>query len=47
MAEVLVVVEATSEFGVKKVTLELLTLARKLGGEVAAVVLGGPARPPR
>lgn len=42
MAEVLVVVEATGEFGVKKVTLELLTLARKLGGEVSAVVLGGP-----
>ncbi|WFE27201.1 electron transfer flavoprotein subunit alpha/FixB family protein [Solwaraspora sp. WMMD791] len=42
MAEVLVVVEATGEFGVKKVTLELLTLARRLGGEVAAVVLGGP-----
>ncbi|MDG4767331.1 electron transfer flavoprotein subunit alpha/FixB family protein [Solwaraspora sp. WMMD406] len=42
MAEVFVVVEATGEFGVKKVTLELLTLARKLGGEVCAVVLGGP-----
>lgn len=41
MAEVLVVVEATREFGVKKVTLELLTLARELG-EPAAVVLGGP-----
>jgi electron transfer flavoprotein alpha subunit len=41
MAEVLVVVEATKAFGVKKVTLELLTLARGLG-EAAAVVLGGP-----
>ncbi|GAB2917427.1 electron transfer flavoprotein subunit alpha/FixB family protein [Micromonospora polyrhachis] len=41
MAEVLVVVEATSAFGVKKVTLELLTLARDLGTP-AAVVLGGP-----
>jgi electron transfer flavoprotein alpha subunit len=41
MAEVLVVVEATQAFGVKKVTLELLTLARGLG-EPAAVVLGGP-----
>jgi len=41
MGEVLVVVEATSEFGVKKVTLELLTLARELGS-VCAVVLGGP-----
>ncbi|MFY1668949.1 electron transfer flavoprotein subunit alpha/FixB family protein [Plantactinospora sp. WMMB334] len=41
MAEVLVVVEATREFGVKKVTLELLTLARELGTP-AAVVLGGP-----
>ena len=41
MAEVLVVVEATQEFGVKKVTLELLTLARQLGTP-AAVVLGGP-----
>ncbi|MFC6017630.1 electron transfer flavoprotein subunit alpha/FixB family protein [Plantactinospora solaniradicis] len=41
MAEVLVVVEATREFGVKKVTLELLTLARELGSP-AAVVLGGP-----
>ena len=40
MAEVLVVVEATSAFGVKKVTLELLTLARELGTP-AAVVLGG------
>jgi electron transfer flavoprotein alpha subunit len=40
MAEVLVVVEATREFGVKKVTLELLTLARELGTP-AAVVLGG------
>ncbi|MFB9234180.1 electron transfer flavoprotein subunit alpha/FixB family protein [Plantactinospora siamensis] len=41
MAEVLVVVEATKEFGVKKVTLEQLTLARELGTP-AAVVLGGP-----
>jgi electron transfer flavoprotein alpha subunit len=41
MAEVLVVVEATREFGVKKVTLELLTLARQLG-TASAVVLGGP-----
>jgi electron transfer flavoprotein alpha subunit len=40
MAEVLVVVEATGEFGVKKVTLELLTLARTLGSP-SAVVLGG------
>jgi electron transfer flavoprotein alpha subunit len=41
MAEVLVVVEATQAFGVKKVTLELLTIARELG-EASAVVLGGP-----
>jgi electron transfer flavoprotein alpha subunit len=41
MAEVLVVVEATKAFGVKKVTLELLTLARGLGSP-SAVVLGGP-----
>ncbi|WP_431907614.1 electron transfer flavoprotein subunit alpha/FixB family protein [Micromonospora carbonacea] len=41
MSEVLVVVEATREFGVKKVTLEMLTLARELGSP-AAVVLGGP-----
>jgi electron transfer flavoprotein alpha subunit len=41
MAEVLVVVEATKAAGVKKVTLELLTLARGLGSP-AAVVLGGP-----
>jgi electron transfer flavoprotein alpha subunit len=40
MAEVLVVVEATGAFGVKKVTLELLTLARELGSP-SAVVLGG------
>ncbi|GII20751.1 electron transfer flavoprotein subunit alpha/FixB family protein [Planosporangium mesophilum] len=40
MAEVLVVVEA-SQAGVKKVTLELLTIARELG-EPSAVVLGGP-----
>ncbi|MER7165478.1 electron transfer flavoprotein subunit alpha/FixB family protein [Micromonospora sp. NPDC000207] len=41
MSEVLVVVEATSEFGVKKVTLEMLTLARTVGTP-SAVVLGGP-----
>jgi electron transfer flavoprotein alpha subunit len=41
MAEVLVVVEATKAFGVKKVTLELLTIARELGSP-SAVVLGGP-----
>jgi electron transfer flavoprotein alpha subunit len=41
MAEVLVVVEATQAFGVKKVSLELLTIARELG-EPSAVVLGGP-----
>ncbi|WP_327030714.1 electron transfer flavoprotein subunit alpha/FixB family protein [Micromonospora sp. NBC_01740] len=41
MSEVLVVVEATREFGVKKVTLEMLTLARELG-TASAVVLGGP-----
>src|SRR6185503_3344371 len=40
MAEVLVVVEAAGG-AVKKVTLELLTLARSLG-EPAAVVLGAP-----
>ncbi len=40
MAEVLVVVEATQAFGVKKVTLELLTIARQLGTP-SAVVLGG------
>ncbi|WP_328339351.1 electron transfer flavoprotein subunit alpha/FixB family protein [Micromonospora sp. NBC_00421] len=40
MAEVIVVVEATREFGVKKVTLEMLTLARELGTP-SAVVLGG------
>jgi electron transfer flavoprotein alpha subunit len=40
MAEVLVVVEATQAFGVKKVTLEMLTIARGLG-DVSAVVLGG------
>jgi electron transfer flavoprotein alpha subunit len=43
MAEVLVVVEASSQGGVKKVTLEMLTLARTLGSEVSAVVLGGSA----
>ncbi len=40
MAEVLVVVEASQAAGVKKVTLEMLTIARSLG-EVSAVVLGG------
>ncbi|GAB7050474.1 electron transfer flavoprotein subunit alpha/FixB family protein [Catenuloplanes indicus] len=40
MAEVLVVVEAAAS-GVKKVTLELLTLARQIGTP-SAVVLGGP-----
>jgi electron transfer flavoprotein alpha subunit len=40
MAEVLVVVEATQAAGVKKVTLELLTIARELGAP-SAVVLGG------
>ncbi|MEV4385498.1 electron transfer flavoprotein subunit alpha/FixB family protein [Micromonospora sp. NPDC049580] len=40
MSEVLVVVEATKEFGVKKVTLEMLTLARELGTP-SAVVFGG------
>src|SRR3954452_21233003 len=40
MAEVLVVVEASPAFGVKKVTLEMLTIARELGS-VSAVVLGG------
>jgi electron transfer flavoprotein alpha subunit len=40
MAEVLVVVEASQASGVKKVTLEMLTIARTLG-EVSAVVLGG------
>ncbi|GAA4248112.1 electron transfer flavoprotein subunit alpha/FixB family protein [Dactylosporangium darangshiense] len=43
MAEVLVVVEASSQGVVKKVTLEMLTLARTLGGDVSAVVLGGSA----
>lgn len=42
MAEVLVVVEA-SQGAAKKVTLEMLTLARSLGGDVSAVVLGGSA----
>jgi electron transfer flavoprotein alpha subunit len=41
MAEVLVVVEASQASGVKKVTLEMLTIARDLG-EVSAVVFGGP-----
>ena len=40
MAEVLVVVEASQAAGVKKVTLEMLTIARTLG-EPSAVVLGG------
>jgi electron transfer flavoprotein alpha subunit len=40
MAEVLVVVEHSGG-AVKKVTLEMLTLARTLG-EPSAVVLGGP-----
>jgi electron transfer flavoprotein alpha subunit len=40
MAEVLVVVEASQAAGVKKVTLEMLTIARGLG-DVSAVVLGG------
>ena len=40
MAEVLVLVEQSGG-AVKKVTLEMLTLARELG-EPAAVVLGGP-----
>ncbi len=42
MAEVLVVVESSATGGVKKVTLELLTLARELGTP-SAVVLGGSA----
>ena len=37
MAEVLVVVEASQAFGVKKVTLEMLTIARGLG-EVSAAM---------
>jgi electron transfer flavoprotein alpha subunit len=40
MAEVLVVVEASKAAGVKKVTLEMLTIARELG-EPSAIVLGG------
>jgi electron transfer flavoprotein alpha subunit len=40
MAEVLVIVEASQASGVKKVTLEMLTIARSLGS-VSAVVLGG------
>ncbi|MEU4242016.1 electron transfer flavoprotein subunit alpha/FixB family protein [Actinoplanes sp. NPDC026619] len=40
MAEVLVVVEASASAGVKKVTLEMLTIARTLGTP-SAVVLGG------
>ncbi len=43
MAEVLVVVESAQD-AVKKVTLEMLTLARDLG-EPSAVVLGGSAAP--
>jgi electron transfer flavoprotein alpha subunit len=39
MAEVLVVVEASQAAGVKKVTLEMLTIARELG-DVSAVVFG-------
>ncbi|MEV4638683.1 electron transfer flavoprotein subunit alpha/FixB family protein [Actinoplanes sp. NPDC049548] len=39
MAEVLVVVEASQAAGVKKVTLEMLTIARTLG-DVSAVVFG-------
>jgi len=39
MAEVLVLVEATRDFAVKKVTLELLTLARTIGSP-SAVVFG-------
>jgi electron transfer flavoprotein alpha subunit len=39
MAEVLVVVEASTASGVKKVTLEMLTVARSLGS-VSAVVFG-------
>ncbi|MEV0719634.1 electron transfer flavoprotein subunit alpha/FixB family protein [Asanoa sp. NPDC050611] len=39
MAEVLVLVEATRDFTVKKVTLELLTLARQIGSP-SAVVFG-------
>src|ERR1051325_7086026 len=39
MAEVLVVVEASEAAGVKKVTLEMLTIARSLGS-VSAVVFG-------
>ena len=39
MAEVLVVVEASPAAGVKKVTLEMLTIARSLGS-VSAVVIG-------
>jgi electron transfer flavoprotein alpha subunit len=42
MAEVLVVVEASQATGVKKVTLEMLTIARGLGS-VSAVVFGDAA----
>ncbi|MCA2217296.1 electron transfer flavoprotein subunit alpha/FixB family protein [Jidongwangia harbinensis] len=42
MAEVLVVVEASAAAGVKKVTLEMLTIARTLGS-VSAVVIGDAA----
>ncbi|GIF03033.1 electron transfer flavoprotein subunit alpha/FixB family protein [Actinoplanes siamensis] len=42
MAEVLVVVEASQAAGVKKVTLEMLTIARTLG-EPSAVVFGDAA----
>jgi electron transfer flavoprotein alpha subunit len=41
MAEVLVVADGTASGGVKKATLEALTLARRLG-EPAAVVMGAP-----
>src|ERR1700716_2950957 len=46
MAEVLVVVETSAEGALKKVSLEMLTIARELG-EPAAVVLGaeGTAAP--
>ena len=40
MAEVLVLAERTAEGGVKKVTLELLTAARRLGSP--SVVWTGP-----
>src|SRR5918998_1062212 len=43
MAEVLVLVEATRDSGVKKVTLELLTLARQIGSPSAVVFGAGGA----